>query len=283
MKISNLAAGVAAKLGRKLRATKYTAGAAILSGGMMFAGPADAQVVFWSEDFEGLTLQPFDVASGGDGTDYTNVGPAGWTQDNSGMVNGDGPSTEGGYDGLTFMDIDSWIGEQGAQIGRDQFTKGGAGMNGTVLVGDPDAWDDFTSNNPGDGFNSFWSTPAIDLTGVPSPVTVNFDSHFAAYGDMTAVVDVTFDGGANYTNLLTLDSTVLGDSTTVFDETRSFSVVPTSNSMQVRFGLVEGGNDWFWAVDNVSVSAIPEPGSLGLASMAGAAAAGLGLRRRRRS
>ncbi|MEZ6118097.1 MAG: PEP-CTERM sorting domain-containing protein [Pirellulaceae bacterium] len=49
--------------------------------------------------------------------------------------------------------------------------------------------------------------------------------------------------------------------------------------MVVNFGLYDAGNDWWWAIDNVSVSAVPEPSSLTLVVVS---ALGLfGLRRRR--
>ena len=39
---------------------------------------------------------------------------------------------------------------------------------------------------------------------------------------------------------------------------------PDSGDLQFRFGLVEGSNDWWWAVDNVEISgeAIPEPSAV---------------------
>ena len=40
------------------------------------------------------------------------------------------------------MDVDSWIAEQSDQA-RSDFTRGGTGQHGTVLVGDGDAYDDF--------------------------------------------------------------------------------------------------------------------------------------------
>jgi hypothetical protein len=51
--------------------------------------------------------------------------------------------------------------------------------------------------------------------------------------------------------------------------------------MVLTFGLTDAGNDWWWAIDNVHVEAIPEPGTLAM----GICAALLGLvayRRRRK-
>jgi hypothetical protein len=49
--------------------------------------------------------------------------------------------------------------------------------------------------------------------------------------------------------------------------------------MYVRFGNTRGGNNWWWAVDNLSITAqaVPEPSSFVLASLMG-----LGLLKARR-
>jgi len=78
----------AQRLGSKLsRKIPVRAGTAILAGGMMFCGSANADVVDF-EDFEGLPLEPFVVAGGGDGTDWTTDIRSGtdraWTVDNVG-------------------------------------------------------------------------------------------------------------------------------------------------------------------------------------------------------
>jgi PEP-CTERM motif-containing protein len=52
-----------------------------------------------------------------------------------------------------------------------------------------------------------------------------------------------------------------------------------ATSARIRFGLVNATDDWWWAVDNIRVGIIPEPGS---AALAGLALFGLGLVRRRR-
>ena len=52
--------------------------------------------------------------------------------------------------------------------------------------------------------------------------------------------------------------------------------------MMVRFGSVTTGNDWWWAVDNVEVNVIPEPGAMGLAGLGAAAGAAFVSRRRKK-
>jgi hypothetical protein len=73
MRINHLGNQLAKRL-RRLPKKPHLAGAAILAGGMMFAGSAQADTLF-SEDFNGLTLGPFvsTTESGGDGTDWTDV------------------------------------------------------------------------------------------------------------------------------------------------------------------------------------------------------------------
>jgi hypothetical protein len=241
----------------------------------MFAGPAHAQL--FSENFEGLTLGPFvsSTETGGDGTDWTNALPAGWTRDNGATPAG-GPAE---YFGFTFLDKNSWIAAAENQD-RSSFTKG----TGTVMVADPDEYDDLGDIDP-DQFNVLVRTPAISTAGIPANnLLLNFDSSFRPYDGMTGLVDVSFDGGANFANVLTLDTTSTpgGDSSLArADESISLPLnnPGTGGDLVVRFGMTNAGNDWWWAVDNISVQQIPEPTT---GTLMGMVAAGIGLAAARR-
>ena len=51
-----------------------------------------------------------------------------------------------------------------------------------------------------------------------------------------------------------------------------------TQSVAFAFQYLEAGNDWWWAVDNISVDAVPEPAS---ASLIVVALSAMGLLRRR--
>jgi hypothetical protein len=259
MRIINLAAGLGRRLGRIARPIRVAAGTSILAGGMVFAGPAEAQL--FSEDFEGLTLGPFvsTTETGGDGTDWTNVLPAGWARDNGSTP----PAGPPEFFGFTFLGKNSWIATAGNQD-RTSFTRG----SGTVMVADPDEYDDLPDIDP-DQFNVLIRTPTISTAGVAANnLKLNFDSSFRPYDGMTGLVDVSFDGGATFANVLTLDtpSTPGGNSSLVrANESISLPLNNPGNGagMVVRFRMTNAGNDWWWAVDNIVV-ATPEALALSL-------------------
>ena len=221
------------------------------------AGNMRADVVAF-DDFEGLTLGPFLVAAGsiGDGTDWTDQIRTGtareWTIDNSGM--GGTGTSELAYFGWTAMDVDSWIDEQGVQVGR---TSLGAGTNNTALVADPDAWDDYTSGNAAGDFNSYIMRE-YDLTGFDeTTLSITFDYEFYSYATQTGTVEVSFDGGSTWQMILLLDSTTVPNSTPfvgpgTFVAGTDFSA--DSSNMLLRIGCLTAGNDWWFAVDNIDVS-----------------------------
>lgn len=205
------------------------------------------------EDFESYPLQPFDVASGGDGSDWTNDLGA-WAFENSGML---GTTNEGAYFGWTAMDVDSWINQQGVQIGRSIFA---TIANNTILVADPDAWDDFTSGGGSFGFNAYIER-TFDLTGVDTgSLRIEFDYEFAAEDSQRGIVDVSFDAGHSWQNLLDFDSNDVPADTFFVGRARFDSGVAfeaSSNQMTLRFGCIDSGNDWWFAIDNVLLTVDP--------------------------
>lgn len=224
------------------------------------------QTQLFSEDFEGLALGPFvsGTEGGGDGTDFTSTPPAGWTRTNSSPAGENSPiGNPVEFQGWSFMDKNSWIATEGNQD-RVDFTLG----SGTVMVADPDAYDDGTNVDP-DLFNTIMTTPSIDLTNIEeNSVVLEFDSSFRPFDDMTGIVDVSYDDGATWENILTL---VNGDDVTQRNEHLEFLLDnPAGGTLTARFGSLNGGNDWWWAVDNISISgvqtaaAVPEPASMAM-------------------
>ena len=109
----------------------------------------------FSEDFEGLPLDPFvsPGEGGGDGTDWTNVAPDGWARDNTTTPTGGVVE----FEGWTFLDKNSWVATAGDQ-GRAQFTLG----EGIVAVADGDEYSDLGAIGS-DSINVLLTTPEIAL------------------------------------------------------------------------------------------------------------------------
>ncbi len=229
------------------------------------AGAQLVQVAF--DDFEGLTLQEFDVANNvgvGDGTDWTKDIRTGtareWTIDNSLMgappgSNPGGVCTELAYNGWSAMDVDSWIEEQGPQIGR---TTLGAGTHNTALIADPDGYYDFdVPDQPNLAYHSYASR-SYDVKGFDqATLSITFDWEFAIENLQKGVVDVSFDGGTTWQNLLDVDNTD-GTNDTILTGPSTFVAGThfnaTSTTFQLRIGCINASNNWWFAVDNIDVS-----------------------------
>ncbi len=212
---------------------------------------ARSQAVLFQEDFEDTPLgspvdEPFpNGASTPVEAVWTDRGPTNWLVDNTQMpAQASSPgSGVAEWNGWSFADKDWWISVDNQ--GRGDFAFG----SGTVAVADPDEWDDI-SRTPGE-FNSFLTTPEIALRG--EAATLELDSSFRPFAQQTATIDVSFDGGRTFTNLLTK---VGGDSVSQRNEQLS---LPLNNAADdasaiLRFGLTQAGNDWWWAVDNIALS-----------------------------
>lgn len=251
-----------------MSATTPTILTVALTAGILKAVAADPLI---STDFEGLALKPFVSATEvgkGDGTDWTDGLPTGWS------VRYDGPIGDPiEFRGWRVMDVDSWIATEGNQD-RAKWTRGGVGTRGSVLVADGDAYDDGTDIDTGK-FNTYAETAAVSLDGlVPGSVSLSFDSFWRNEVTQKGNVRVSFDGGATFETLKTYDSAALDDGL-VIDEHVDLTVNnPGSGSLVFQFAYTDASNDWWWAIDNVLISAtaIPEPsvttlGLLGLAAL----------------
>ncbi|MCA9258003.1 MAG: DNRLRE domain-containing protein, partial [Planctomycetales bacterium] len=181
-------------------------------------------------------------------TDYSPDSPFGWTND----LGDTPPIAQPEYSGWVPLDKNWWINQQGNQD-RFDWTMG----EGTVAVIDPDAYDDFGVDIDADGglLNAVFTTPEIDLTDVAeNSVNLSFLSSFRSEPTQIARLEVSFDGGANFTQLLEYDGAVEVDKDHI-DENLSFDLSnPSGGTMIVRFSMLQASNDWWWAIDNVVVT-----------------------------
>jgi hypothetical protein len=102
-------------------------------------------------------------------------------------------------------------------------------------------------------FNSFLSSPAISVSG-ESGVTIAFDFSWRPEVNQVGNVTVSFDGGAAE-EVFRLDTPTSTDDNTNSSASIAVAVPDGASSMVVTFGMFDAGNNWFWAIDNVSVSA----------------------------
>ena len=227
-----------------------------------------------SEGFEGVsanksfrspstTVNP-GGASQGDGTDWTSALPTGWTR-HTVSPHTSNPITYPvaspvEFHGFKVFDVDSWVGEQGDQ-NRSDFLRAGIGMHGQALVADGDAYDDGGSSINSTNYKISINSRPIDLTGVAAnSLKVEFDSSFRPEtpGNQKGIASYSFDNGTTWTDLITLDNSPnfsAGDRTrTNFHYSFNINNAGNEASMLVRF-YYEAGNAWWWAVDNVQVTA----------------------------
>lgn len=247
------------------------------------------------EDFEGLPLGPrkdeTNAATEAFTEGWTHTPPSGWSIDNSQfpatIINDENPDADGdGYadlDGRTewagwsFANKDFWVAADNQT--RDQFTR----ASGTVAIADPDEWDD--QDHAVSLFNSVLKTPEISLVGIGAntaflqfdsswrpegfddtaprfPATENPDGTRTAINNQTALVFVSYDGGAPI-QVLKYDSQ--NGSPTFKPDAQNEQVLLSLNNpagaqkMVLTFQLRDAANDWWWAIDNVVVNAGSAP------------------------
>ncbi len=241
-----------------------------------------------SENFDGLTLTdsvdegvagPVGDPGGSPGSDvWTDVAPAGWVLDSSGVPgNAEAPDNDGvrEWSGWSFANRDWWVTTAGDQD-RSQFTN----ASGTVMVADPDEWDDADHpGGPADGpwYSTFLSTPQISLAGIEAgSVTLDFDSSWRPEFDdnyhQTANIVVSYDGGAAVEVLRWESDAASADyhgASTNEHVSLGLNNPEGAGEMSLSFGLFDAGNDWWWAVDNIEVNGVPEPSTFVMAMLGG--------------
>jgi len=97
------------------------------------------------------------------------------------------------------------------------------------------------------------STPAISLAGVASGTSLNFDSSWRAEPSQTGTLSASFDGGAPV-EILRYESDENSDfyQPDANPDVVSVPVTIPNGAQNVQFSWgYTGGNNWWWAVDNI--------------------------------
>lgn len=225
------------------------------------------------ETFEGLPLGPnVDEAVAGLNV-WTKTPPPGWSIDDSLMPGVGIPSRDGitEWSGWSFANKLWWIRADDQR--RSEFTL----ADGTVMIADPDEWDD-AAHDTG-FFHSIVTTGPIPITNAAAnSLVLVYDSSWRPeatddgapsfpvgpdgerINDQTAVINMKANGGAA-TELQRWTS--IGDTATYHDHNPNETVIlPLNNAanltnLVLEFGLTNAANDWWWAVDNLAIGAPP--------------------------
>jgi hypothetical protein len=215
----------------------------------------DASSNYFTEDFESIVLGGC-VDEFCQNKYWTHTPPANWDVDRS-QVPGLGDPSNGvtEWEGWCFVDPKwwSWVADDD---GRSDFLHGGL-ASGLVAVVDPDEWDDRGDPEALGPYNTSLTTPAIDITGqAENTLDLVFDSSWRPEDFQTAVVTAAYDGGAAVEVMRWVSDSA--DPNYKGDATSETVTVPLNNpsgatSVVVSFIMPDGGNDWWWAIDNVRV------------------------------
>lgn len=251
------------------------------TGAKSFSREFNAAIFF--EDFESVTLGSSVEERVPADDVWTNVPPVGWSvirtnmpgfdsedADGDGRPDGDGMSE---WFGWAFAKKDWWV-----LTAEDQRRSEFSLASGVVAVADPDEWDD-ASHSVG-LYNTLLRTPEISLAGIaPNTAFIRFHSSWRpeAHDDggggfpegninnQTAIITVSYNGGERI-QVLKWDSDD-GSATFHADQPNEIVTIPLNNpstaqTMVIDFSMVEAANDWWWAIDDLVVSAGAAPPSI---------------------
>ena len=195
---------------------------------------------------------------------WSPVAPAGWTIDNTAMpqplaANVSGTDGVKEWFGWSFAKPQWWAQTAGDQ-GRTGFASGVGGPENTglpsiVAVADPDEWDDLAHS--AGRFVSSLTSPEVDIsTAAPGSVVLAFDSSWQMEAPQKAKVEVSIDNGA-YQEIMLWSAEGADAHPDAVDEKVLIAVHNTQGSrrLRMRFTLFDAGNNWWWAIDNIEVTA----------------------------
>ncbi|WP_436774796.1 alkaline phosphatase family protein [Yinghuangia sp. YIM S09857] len=236
--------------------TARSADPAGASGASGAAHPAALVADFGTEDFDALapTLAPRvdELGIPADVKGFTHTGPAGW---NVAVAPGT-PQGVTEWQGWSFTTKPFWTGADAQD--RANFTR----ASGVFAVADPDEWDDKNSPSSRGRYDSTLTSTPLALPAGLGKAYLGFASHYRQEGAQKAEVTVSFDGGAPV-KVLSLgpdssDANVGSDALNAF-YSLGVDVPAGARTMTVNWRLFDAGNNWYWAIDEVSAADAPIP------------------------
>lgn len=231
--------------------------------------PSAANAVdLYSQNFESVTLGPI-VTYGAmlrEREAWTATPPAGMSVDNSGMppaVMSDPNEGVTEFEGWTFVDKAWWVATAGDQQ-RSGFSNG----LGKIAVADNDTHDDWGNPDALGPFDSKLLTPSISLMGAaPNTVNITFFSSWRPEEIQKATLTARYNNGVNV-EVLRWHSDI-NDPFFHNDAVNEIVTRPLQNpagasSVILEFRLFDATNNWWWAIDNISVYTGSSPASDGV-------------------
>jgi hypothetical protein len=249
----------------------------------------------WSENFDTVPLGPSvnereqidkvtavntDPATNPRPNSFTHTTPPGWSIDNSGInpaAIGDNNIGVFEWEGWSFADRDFWL--FSAQGDAASFTK----ASGPFAIADSDEFDDLGGGggSPTRPMSTALKTPTFDITGITAgTMMLAFDSSWRPEGTAQSA-EITVDYGSGplvVLRFLRWDSDPAspnqhGTNASGAPNLNESVLIPLNNpagatSASLTFKYLNGSNNWFWAVDNIVVTGVPEPGTALLSILA---------------
>jgi len=222
-----------------------------------------ADTILFKEDFDGLKLGPSIKERIIQEGVWTNQPPTGWTIKNQLAAPG---MPE--WDGWAFANGEWWTLTAEDQE-RSKFTGAGGKAVKTIAIADPDEWDDLNDPDSKGTFNSWLSTPAIDISKVaPNSMIVKFDSSLRPEPPQVNELTVAFDGGDK---IVLVRMEAVGTDN-IYKEPHNKVELKRADKEDVNltievkvpnpvgakkaiftWAVIEAKNNWWWAIDNISI------------------------------
>ncbi|MEV4513455.1 alkaline phosphatase family protein [Dactylosporangium sp. NPDC049525] len=225
-----------------------------LAAGMLIATPHPATAAtMTTQSFESLAgqLQPaLDEPISAGTLGWTHTPPAGWSVAVKPAM-GDGVRE---WRGWSFTTMPFWTAADTQD--RGAFTR----ASGVFAVADPDEWDDRGNPTASSTFDSTLSGEPVSIPAGTSTLYLGFASHYRQEGNQKADVTVSFNGGSAVTVVhygpSTADANAGADAQNAY-VTRSIAVPAGATTARFAWRLYDAANNWFWAVDDVTVADTP--------------------------
>lgn len=166
---------------------------------------------------------------------FTHTPPSGWSVDNSRM--GTGGITE--WRGWSFTTDEFWT-----KTERDQQRELNIRARNVFAVADGDEWTDKTFSGT---FDSTLVSPSYAVRG-GARATLTYTTYYRQEAPQKGEVLVSYDGGAP-----AVVKTYTADTASVVEKI-ALQVPAGAKKAQVRFRYT-GGNNWFWVIDGVTITA----------------------------
>ena len=184
---------------------------------------------------------------------FTHTPPAGWSVNNDGTPNtGDDDIGVFEWEQWSFATPDFWT-------FADRQDRQDFGGTGVIAIADGDEWDDLADPGDNGDLTTLMQTPEFDISTASEGVILSFDSSWRDEDGQTAIITAILDG--TELEVLRWNS---DDTSEFFHDDNPNEAVEVmidtagASTMQLSFTYI-GNNDWWWAVDNIEVSAVPEP------------------------